>query len=549
MNRTDDWPPKPQNIALAQQSLWSAWWVGDADGLRSAYAATGSAGGYEAQTKEHSFEPLTSRQGGLIPTIARLFWGRPSVGSGRKAGLHVPIPADIATASADLLFSEPPQFVLEGEDNLRKSMGENYVPSKSQARIDEVLNDGGFHSTLIEAGEVSSALGGGWLRLVWDTEIEQHVMVEAVAADSAFGEWRWGKLMAVTFFTEFKDKATDQEVIRHLERHESGAVIHSLYRGQVDKLGPAVDLASHPDTAGIAEMVGKDGVTLDEATRQVTIPTGIKGLTAAYVANMRPQRRWRKLPGICELGRSDFDGVEPLFDALDETYTSWMRDVRLAKSRILVPEFMLTNMGKGGGSAWDEDQEVYAALNVAPDKSANQITAQQFAIRVAEHADTADALIDQILDAAGYSPSTFGRGTEGMATATEVVSKERKSDRTRDKKCRYWSQTLDPLLSTWLELDALVFKTGASGQVETKWADTTQADPLQLAQTASALRVAEAASTKTLVAMQHADWDEAEIDAEVALILDESGRSVPEPLPFAGEHTDENVPPEGTEPE
>lgn len=531
----DDWPPKPQNIALAQQALWSAWWVGDADGLRSAYAATGSAGSYEAQTKERSFEPLTSRRGGLLPTIARLFWGRPATGSNRKAGLHVPLPADIATASADLLFSEPPQFLLEGEDDLRKKLGTGYVPSKAQGRIDEVLNCGDFHSTLIESGEVAATLGGGWLRLVWDTEIENHVMVESVAADCAIGEWRWSKLVAVTFFTEFRNKETDQEVIRHLERHESGAVVHSLHRGQADKLGPAIDLASHPDTKSIAEMVGNDGVTLDTATRQVTIPTGVKGLTAAYVANMRPQRRWRKLPGICELGRSDFDGVEPLFDALDETYTSWMRDIRLAKARILVPEFMLTNLDKGSGMAWDEDQEVYAQLNMSPDKTASQITPQQFAIRVAEHAATADALIDQILDAAGYSPSTFGRGGDGVATATEVVSKERKSDRTRDKKTRYWSQALDPLLTTWLELDAVVFKTGAKGVVETKWADTTQADPLVLAQTAQALRVAEAASTKTLVAMIHPDWDEEQIDAEVALI-----GSVPDLGPV-------ETPPEGSE--
>jgi len=524
------WPPKPNEIAFTQQAIWDAWLKGDAEALRSAYGEAGAAGNV-TRTKERSFEPLTSRQGGIVPTIARLFWGRTSTSGSRKAGLHVPMASDIATASADMLFSEPPQFLLDTVEAPQPQVAAGKTTTKTPAdlRIDEVLNNDDFHAELIEAAEVCAALGGGWMRLVWDGEVAERVMVDAVAADCAYGEWRWGILEAVTFFTEYSSGNGNREVIRHLERHEKEAILHGLYRGDDKTLGTRIALNQHESTANLA---GSEGELA--GAMELIVPTGVKSLTAAYVANMRPQRRWRKVDALANLGRSDYDGVEALMDALDETYTSWMRDVRLGKARLIVPASFLEDLGKGQGLGWDEDKEVYTGLKMMADNpDGRAITSHQFEIRVAQHRDTADALIDQILDAAGYSPGTFGRGVEGMATATEVVSRERKSERTRDKKSRYWSQALGPLLSTWLELDGIVFGGNYKGSVKIKWSESSQADPLRLAQTAQSLRIAEAASTKTLVAMNHPDWDEAEIDTEVEKILKESGRSVPEPEPFA----------------
>ena len=506
------WPPPPQGIALAQQAVWSAWLTGDPEGLAVAYSTASAASSSDFFRYEDGHSS-GAYGGGLVNRVARFFWGRPSLSGQRKARLHVPLAADIATASADLLFSEPPQFIVKEGGN-----------EAAAQRIDELLNAGAFHASLVECAEITAALGGGWLRLVWDTDVADHVMVDAVHADSAIGEWRWGMLQAVTFFTEYQQGSSDQEVIRHLERHEAGAIFHGLYRGDAKSLGHPEALTEHPSTEPYAALVNEDGALL----------TGVRSITAAYVANMRPQRRWRKVEALAELGRSDYDGVEPLMDRLDEKYTQWMQAITLARPRILVPEFMLKDMGKGKGAAWDEDQEVFTQLRVAPDEKAqSQIVLQQFAIRVEEHRATAADLVDHVLRAAGYSPSTFGMGGEGqMATATEVVSRERQSDRTRDKKTRYWSQALEPLLTTWLELDALLFGTGAKGEVEVKWADTSQPDPEALARTAETLNRAAAVSTDTKVRMLHPDWDEEQIAAEVALIQAETGAMVPEPTPF-----------------
>ncbi len=522
------WPPPPHGIALIQQSLWGAWYIGDAEGLKAAYGTIDPSFGQHADFYRYENGNAGNlTQGGLINRVARYFWARPNLSENRKAGLHVPVAADIATASADLLFAEPPQFLVNAEE------GGN---QQAVDRVDKLLNDGDFHAEMIEAAEVCAALGGAWMRLVWDVDVADYVMIDSVSADSAIGEWRWGVLQAVTFFTEYAQGKGDQEVLRHLERHEPGAIYHGLYEGDAKNLGHAVPLTEHPDTAAYADLVNADAA----------IPTGVKGLTAAYVANMRPQRRWRKIAELDNLGRSDFDGVEMLMDALDEVYTSWMRDVRLGKARIIVPEFMLDDLGKGKGAAWDEDKEVYAGLKVAPtDAASMQITAQQFAIRVTEHEATAKALVDEVLRSAGYSSGTFGAGTDVVRTltATEVASREKESDRTRDKKTRYWSQALEPLLTTWLELDALVFATGAQGEVELQWPDDSQPDPEALSRTIETLNRAVAVSAETKVRMLHPDWDEAQIAEEVAAIQGEQGMNLPDlgplgtppPLPAAGD--------------
>jgi len=504
--------------------VWSAWLTGDPEELSSAYGVLGSPYTDFFNLPDIHTGHQSQQAGGVVGTIARFFWGRPSVTGRRRARLHVPMAADLATASADLLFSEPPQFIVDdGEDDLptpQVSQGKTVkVQTPAEKRVDDVLNDGGFHADMVEAAEIVAGLGGGWLRLVWDMDVADYVMIDSVNADAAIGEWRWGVLRAVTFFTEYPQGSSDREVIRHLERHEPGRILHGLYDGTDKTLGEVMALEDHPSTAPYATLVDADGA----------IPTGVDGLTAAYIANMRPQRRWRKVEQLANLGRSDFDGIEPLMDALDETYTSWMRDVRLGKGRILVPEFMLDNLGKGKGAAWDEDKEIYSALAIAPTDAAQQaITIQQFDIRVDQHKRTAADLVDHIMRAAGYSPGTFGLNDEGgVATATEVNARERTSARTRDKKCRYWSQALEPLLDTWLQLDALLFSTGAVGDVDVKWADTSQPDMLSLSTTIETLNRAVAVSYKTKVEMLHPDWDEKEIAEEVQAIIDQEGMLLP----------------------
>ena len=138
-----------------------------------------------------------------------------------------------------------------------------------------------------------------------------------------------------------------------------------------------------------------------------------------------------------------------------------------------------------------------------------------------------------ILRSAGYSGQTFGENPQAASarTATEVDSRDKRSDRTRDRKIRNWRPGVQQVMTKLLLVDNAVFgMTNAVEGLSVAFPDTDQESPAQLAQTAALLRQAEAASTETIVAMTHPDWEDQAIQAEARKILAETGRAVADPI-------------------
>jgi hypothetical protein len=257
----------------------------------------------------------------------------------------------------------------------------------------------------------------------------------------------------------------------------------------------------------------------------VSIPTGLAGLTAAYVPNMRPNKLFRKKPALSQLGISDFTDITQLFDAIDEVWSSWMRDIRIAKARIVVAQQYLQAGVFGGGSSFDYDREVYEGLPslTNPDGSSLGFHAEQFAIRVDEHQKSVQELRDQAMQSAGWTPGSTGGSDQGMRTATEIKSDERLSNRTRDKKINYW-KTLSPFFLTWLQLDASLYGGPMpEDEPEFRFPAEAQADPESMARTNQMLFAAQSASIETRVREQHPEWDGQTVNDEVDRIKAEFG--------------------------
>ncbi|WP_405676900.1 phage portal protein [Streptomyces sp. NBC_01511] len=430
-----------------------------------------------------------------------MFWGEPTPLGEKRSKLHMPLAGDIARTSADLLFSEPPTFKVEN--------------SGTQQRLEDMLTRG-FKKTLLGAGEVSAALGGVYLRAFWDDEISDRPWITAVHADAAAPEFRGGQLYAVTFWTVLESDGTT--VVRHLERHEPGTILHGVYEGTVDNLGTPRKLADFAETRVLLP------------ARSLNIG---RRLAVEHVPNSVVARDWRDVPGTTGLGQADIQGSETFLDALDETYTSWMRDIRLGKSRIIVPDGYMRSNGPGQGMSWD-DREVFAGLNIPPSEG-RDITLNQFAIRYEEHQATVKELIGKIVRNAGYNGGTFGDDSAGPAiTATEIKAKQARSLSTRARKAELFAVALADITETLLILEGTsgLFPGLSSVEVErpdVRFADSVQDDIKTLAETAALMRQAEAASTETLVALLNPSLDTEAQKAEVARILKQSGRDVSDP--------------------
>ncbi|MFE2353463.1 phage portal protein [Streptomyces parvulus] len=488
------WPPPHLKPALDAMHTWDTWWSGDPDRLEDLYGG-GTTGGIDPKPAQYS--------GGVRGALARWWWGTPTGEGERRTKVHVPLAGDLCAGSADLLFSEPPKFTVDDDATTK--------------RLD-ALTDDGMLATLQTGAEVGSALGSVYLRPVYDKRLADRPWLDAVHADRAVPEFAWGRLAAVTFWRIVHEE--DGQVWRHLERHERGRILHGLYQGTAGKLGRAVPLQDHPATEGLAGMVNDESF----------VETGYDQLDVSHVPNQL-SRRWRANAALKDLGRSDLDGVETLMDQLDETYSSWMRDIRLGKGRIVVPDTYLQSAGPGRGASWNPDREAYAGVNVLRSGDGMALTVAQFAIRVQEHRDTAEDLVNQILRSAGYSGQTFGLGGDVAVTATEVVSKERRSMTTRGRKILRWRPALAHAVEALLAVDREVFGGSITPQrPNIEFEDSVQEDPLQLANTVDVLRRAQAASTDTLVRMAHPGWDDTQVKAEVARIQQEAGTAVPDPM-------------------
>lgn len=503
------WPPPAMADLWATMTVWDAWWTGTPAALRSAMAVP---------TSRPTNHPSQYR-GGIVGRIARSFWGRPLPEGDRpsRGDLHLPLASDLARTSADILYSDPPTITTT-------------VPT-AQDLITQYIEDG-ITDTLMGGAELGAALGGRYHRATTDpTHTQGCPFVTTHGPDEVIPVFQWGRLTAATIISEFTDSAHPGVVWRHLEDHWTdqggyGHVRHTLYEGANNLLGRPVPLTDRPETASLkvdptGEWVGS-GLT--------------PGLAVVYVPNLTPQRAWRKHPVGRYLGRSDIDGLTSLMDALDETWSSWMRDLRLGKARILAARSVLEGGTGGQPYTMDLDQEVFTALDVLDKGEHTPIEQVQFAIRVTEHEQTVRALTETIINQAGFSLGTFQESSDTDITATEVKAREKRTLTTRGRKAAHEKRALTALLTKMLAIQQVI-----PVDLTVTFPEVVQENPLEQAVSIAAVKNASLMSMRVGVQLLHPSWDASTVDAEVAAIRDEMVTPIEDPTTWHPDYDDDRT--------
>ncbi|MFF0721335.1 phage capsid protein [Micromonospora sp. NPDC003816] len=514
------WPPPAHAPAYSAYRTWDAWYVGDPAELVKVYTERPTARVRPSQLA-----------GGVVGMLSRFLWGTPPRIGQRDTRFHVPVAADLAATSAGLLFAEPPTLTCDN--------------TATQEAVDGLIENG-LMTVLRHGAEIGSTLGDVYLRPVIDRDVARdRAIPTAVPADAAIPVIRWGQLVEVTFWSTVHESSGT--VLRLLEHHDvvngAGRITYALHQGTPDELGHAIPLVEHPDVAHLAEL-------LDETGSQ---PTGLDRLDVVRIPNAGPQRLWRKLGPLKYHGRSDMDGNEPVFDQIDGSWTSWMRDIRNGAGRITVPEYMLQSNGPGHGATWDPDREVYSAINALPDQGLG-LTVSQFAIRYVEHKATIDALMEVAMRHAGLSSQTMGEEGDVAVTATEVQARERHSFVTRGDRITTWGPALADYVELHLALERIHFAGPDEERPNVEFGDSVTESPEQVARTVQLLDAATAVSIETKVRMVHPDWDQTQIDEEVARIKGDQPAPIEvggalgalagnQPPPAEGEGDEEEPPP------
>ncbi|QIP39698.1 hypothetical protein G9444_2454 [Rhodococcus erythropolis] len=515
------WPPKALAKVVERTRESQVWWEGDPTKLEEFYGAGG----------------IGRTRPGVAGKLREFFWGKqidPASQPSKK--LHAPIAADIAKLSASELFSEPLTIIDPTGD---KAL---------QDRVDLIFNTPIFHGDLFTAGESCSALMGSYQRVVWDEEVADNAWIDFVDVDKAIPEYKWGRLTAVTFWSELSG-SDERDVWRHLERYEKGKVVHSLYQGTPTNLGTALDLGAHEGTKGLVK-----GLTAFDDEVGGYVDLGVEELAARYVPNVLPDPEWRNDLTLRNLGRPDIrHDLVPIFHSLDRIYSSLDRDFRVAQAKVFASESVLTSMGPGRGLSLSEDQEVFTRVGNKFGKEGEMESLFEFhqpAIRVLEHDQGAELLLRRVLSATGYSPVSFGMSDEVAQTATEATGKKELTVKTTKGKARYWGAALGPLATICMQIDAAKFPgkgVAPVEELELDWPKFARESDEAKSRTVQGWATADAASTHTKVSYLHEDWDEERIEEEVKKI-DEKNQV---PSPFGSlppdQNPDPNIPPEPPE--
>lgn len=472
---------------------------------------------YEINSAWYSGDP--SQLVKLPADESKRFWK-----STEEIKVHLPIAADIVAISAGMIFSESPKITAEDE--------------RTQERIDEITEANAFYSVLLQAAELAGVFGGVFLKWTWDSTVDTFPRLFAVPVDCGLPVWRGGKLIAVKLWSIVRKDEDTGTVWRTEEIYtDDGHIRTRLLKGDDSNLGSAVPLDSIDETRGMME----------------DVQSGTGMLLATYIPNMLPNR---KHPHV-RFGRSDFDGLYGLFDALDEAYSALQRETRLTKTTVIVPAeylrkrdaiFGLENPAcKATQWVYSNDSGVFTALDIDSDRTSNPVTVINPEIRAEQRLALCDDLIRRIWSAAGYSPQSAGIDISGSAeSGTALNVRERRTIRTTEVKKTHWWHALHDIVRAMLALDAAVFRSGVKpdADITIELPSNTQPDISQMAEILEQLERAGALSTETKVELLHPDWDEERRAEEVERIKIEKGMIGPDPLDAELGDTEAPVPEE-----
>jgi len=482
------WPPINPFLRNKMREH-SVWYSGDS-GLLRQYYSTMVANKSLAPTYDKKFT----------------FWGSPRSDEALTP-IHVPIAGDIAETSSDLLFSEDPIITLVND-----SRKDNQV---SQTAIQKMLDESKFYSKLSEGGESAAAIGGVYLRLVWNAEVSEYPIPIIEQADSAVPEFTFGILSGVHFWDDVtlyilggKDRGVDR--YRLIESYQKdGSILTRLFKGNESKLGvekPELMADKFPDIESI-------------------VTTGAGELLCTYVPNMLPNKYLRQ----SDIGRSDYAGVERLMDGLDSTFSNWMKDIHLAQARVFGPEDYFRHK-KDDGSIDDSfkiNESFYIRMDIDPLSEKNKLIMSQFDIRSDQFEKTALNYIERIVTSAGYSPQSFGLNIAGRAeSGTALNIRERKSMSTKAKKEKYWR----PAIRKIVRLMQVLYAKELSGKdmdldadINISFSDSLSTDLSETSKALQMLHAAASASVETRVKILNPTWNQKQIEEEAAKIMTEQG--------------------------
>lgn len=319
--------------------------------------------------------------------------------AGRRRMMSLQMPKHVSHEMANLIFNE--KVVISIDDEAYGDV------------IEDILQDNNFYQRMMIELEKMNAMGGLVLKPFYK---DGKIQLSFVTADLfvPLSNNSKGEITEAIFLDETK---TDNKYYTLLEWHRlepngTYTVTNQLFVSDTkDAIGVKISLDTlYP---GLEE-----NVTISNVNRPLFVY--IKPNLANFVDLNSP------------LGVSIFSAAQDTLHAIDCAFDSFHREFRLGKKRILVPATALKTVVDDDGNFhryYDANDEVFEAFDF--NESMNEPKEISMSLRVEEHISAMNVLLDTLAMQVGFSPGTFTFEKSGLKTATEIVSENSKTYRTR----------------------------------------------------------------------------------------------------------------------
>lgn len=403
-----------------------------------------------------------------------------------QAYTPVPLVAEVARFSADLMFSAPAKITLEGQEQpLEALLDVNKVDPFWQ-----------------ECAGTVAVEGRGAIRVILDEDVSPLPLLTYVNEDQILWDERHGRFVqgGIVVIERETTGLKGGDVYRLLEEHRKGTITRRLYRGKSHYLGSEVKLSTYPEFDGMAdfEETGLDSPTLI---------------------------RWDNVPG----GHSDIRGMDVLLDRINEEFSRGTTKSRASNPITFGHRSLADKNGRintDGLILVGGDEQIMPELGSKP--SSLPIETVQPSMQADEQIAWTDYLIDSSLMFMGYSKASYGRDSGGaVESGTALRQKQARTLLTKSGKDRMSRETITQAIAValaWSQRAPVV----NDFRPEVELGDGLPRDTKEDSAEVKTLRDAGAISVEESVRTMNPGWSENAITEEVSRI--EGEISTPNPM-------------------
>lgn len=301
--------------------------------------------------------------------------------------------------------------------------------------IKSVLDENNFIKEFQRYLEYNFALGGMVIKVYWDNGIK----LSYVTADCFIPiAWDNKHITEGVFVNEISKGDKKYTLLEwHLVEGKEYVIKNELYesKNQGD-LGVKVALSTlYPD--------------LEEEVR-------IENLSKPMFVYFKPNTA-NNFDMSSPLGISIYANALGTLKSLDIAFDSFQREFVLGKKRIIVPDMAVKTVADPLTGAmlryFDANDEVYQAFQLGDNMDKIQDISVE--LRVEEHAAAINALLNYLSSQIGLSAGTFSFDGQGVKTATEVISENSKTFRTKQSHETIIEDGIRDLVDIIIEIAAL----------------------------------------------------------------------------------------------